>query len=188
MFLLKVGLMIVTISGSPGSGKSTVARAVAKELNLKHFSAGDFMREMASERGVSLAELTALSEKDVSIDREIDERTKKLIGMDDFVIDSRLAFHFLPGAVKIFLKVDPKVAAKRIWKDVQEKKRTAEEFASEEAVLNGILSRQASEIKRYKEYYNVDFLDESNFDFVLDTSDLNIEQAVAKVLDFLRKK
>lgn len=180
--------MIITISGSPGSGKSTVAKAVAKKLNLKHFSAGDFMREMASERGISLAELTSLSEKDVSIDREIDERTKSLIGQDNFVIDSRLAFHFLPEAVKIFLKVDPKIAAKRIWKDVEGKKRTAEEFASEDAVLKGILERQASEVMRYKEYYNIDFLDENNYDFVLDTSNLNIEQSIERVLDFISKK
>ncbi|MCX6708933.1 MAG: nucleoside monophosphate kinase [Candidatus Woesearchaeota archaeon] len=180
--------MIITISGTAGSGKSTVAKAVAKEFRLKHYSAGDFMRELAAERDISLEELSRLAEKDISIDREIDERTKKLAKRDNFVIDSRLAFHFLPKAIKIFLKVSPGIAAKRIWRDIKAKKRAVEQFSSEKEVLSGILKRQDSEVKRYKKYYSLDYLDEQNYDFVLDTSKLNIEESIEETLNFIRKK
>ncbi len=180
--------MIIAISGTAGSGKSTVAKAIAKELKLKHYSAGDFMREMASERGISLIEIGKLAEKDPSVDREVDERNKLLAGKDDFVIDSRLAFHFIPNSIKIFLKVDPKVAAKRIFRDIQAQKRAVEKgFGSEKEVLDGIIKRQQSEVKRYQKYYGIDYLDESNYDFVLDTTNLTVEQSIKKVLDFVKK-
>jgi cytidylate kinase len=180
--------MIVTISGDPGSGKSTVAKAVAKEFNLKHFSAGDFMREMAESRGISLMELTKLADSDVFIDREIDERTKHLAQKDNFVIDSRLAFHFIPKAVKIFLKVDPKIAAKRIWKDFAAMKRhTEKQFESENDVLDSILKRQKSEVERYRKYYGIDnFLDAKHYDIVIDTTNLTQEASIQKVLEFVK--
>ncbi|RLI90672.1 MAG: cytidylate kinase, partial [Candidatus Altiarchaeales archaeon] len=39
--------MIITIGGSICSGKTTLARELAKRFNLKHISAGSIMREMA---------------------------------------------------------------------------------------------------------------------------------------------
>ncbi len=182
--------MIITISGYPGSGKSTVGKAIAKEFNLKHFSAGDFMREMAESRGISLMELTKQADADVSVDKEIDERTKHLAQKDNFVIDSRLAFHFIPKAIKIFLKVDLKVAAQRTWKDIMAQKRhTEQQLKSEEDVLNALIKRQKSEVERYRKYYNIDnFLDAKHYDFVLDTTNLTQEESIQKVLDFVRGK
>ena len=46
--------MIITISGKAGSGKSTVAKELAKQLNLQHFSIGDIMRKMAKEKNISV--------------------------------------------------------------------------------------------------------------------------------------
>ena len=181
--------MIITISGTPGSGKSTVAKAIAKELSLKHFSAGDFMREMAESKGISLMELSKQAEKDTSIDREIDERTKHLALKDNFVMDSRLAFYFIPKSIKVFVKVDPVVAAKRTWKDIVALKRhTEKQFKSEEEVLVAVKKRLESECRRYEQYYGINYLDEKNYDFVIDTSNLTQEQAIQAVLDFVKKK
>ncbi len=181
--------MIITISGTPGSGKSTVAKAIAKELNLKHYSAGDFMREMAESKGISLMELTRLSAKDPSIDKEIDERTKHLALKDKFVIDARIAFNFIPQAVKIFLKTDLKVAAQRTWKDITSQKRhTEQQLKSEKEVYDAIIERRKIEVERYKKWYNIDITDEKNYDFVLDTTKSTIEQSVQKVLEFVKKR
>lgn len=181
--------MIITISGTPGSGKSTIAKGVAKALKLKHYSAGDFMGQMAIKRGISLMELAKQALTDPSIDNEIDDLNRKLAKEDDFVIDARVGFHFIPNSIKIFVKVDPKVGAKRIWGDIQAKKRTDEKgFKSEKEVLDGLLKRKEIEVKRYKTHYNLDFCDEAHYDFVLDTTNLTIELAVQKVLDFVKSR
>ena len=110
--------MIITISGRPGSGKSTVARLLARRLRFDHVSAGDFMRDMAAERGISVLELSRIAEHDDAIDREIDERSRRLgEERDRFVIDARLAWHFIPDAFKVFLDVRLDVAARRIYGD-----------------------------------------------------------------------
>jgi len=182
--------MIIAISGTPGSGKSTVAMLIAKAVGFRHRSSGDFVRQMAAERGVSLLDLMKQAESDISIDKEIDERTEK-IGQeeDDFVIDSRLAFHFIPDSIKIFLKVDPKEAAKRIFSDVKDEKRKTEtKYPSQEAAFEATRERFESEIKRYNEYYNIDYIAEANYDLVIDTTNLDIESVINKVLEFLKQK
>ena len=38
-----------------------------------------------------------------------------------------------------------------------------------------------------KKYFNIDVHDRNNYDFFLDTSDLNIEEVFAKILNFIKK-
>lgn len=173
--------MIITISGDLGSGKSTVAKALAEKFNLKHYSAGDFMRDMAKERGITLLELSKLAEKDPSIDKEIDERTKKLAATEDnFVIDSRIAFHFIPNAIKIHMKVDPEEAAKR----VSQRGQAGEEKASIEETRKRLIERAKSEAERYKKYYGIDVNDESKYDLVFDTTHTKTQEGVDKILEW----
>ena len=184
--------MIITISGAPGSGKSTVAKLVARKLGYKHYSAGDFMREIAEKRGLSLLELGKIAEKDRSIDQELDSRTITIGSKeDDFVMDSRLAYHFIPDSFKIFLEVDEKEAARRIFGDVKKKKtgRAVEkESTTLAATLAAIRKRKKSEEQRYEEYYRLNPYDKKQYDFVVDTTKTTPEQAVEKVIEAVKKE
>ena len=182
--------MIITISGAPGSGKSTIARLVAQKLGYKHYSAGDFMSEIAEKRGLSLLQLGEVAEKDHSIDKELDKRTFELGKKeDDFVMDSRLAYHFIPGSFKIFLEVDEKEAAKRIFGDIKKKKtgRAMEkESTTLAATLANIKKRKKSEQQRYMKYYRLNPYDKKQYDFVVDTTKTTPEQAVEKVIEAVK--
>jgi len=177
--------MIITISGDLGSGKSVVADAAAKKYNLKRYSAGDFVREMAKEKGVSLLELNKMAEKDPAIDKEIDERTKKLAEKEDnFVIDSRIGFHFIPNAVKIHMTVDPTEAARRVIY----RKQTGEEDETElEKAKQHVIERKKSEQERYKKYYGIDVEDMSQYDVVFDTTHTKHQEGIDAILDLLDK-
>lgn len=177
--------MIITISGRPGSGKSAVAKQVARELGLRHVSAGDFMREMATERGESILELSRSAEHGDSIDREIDARTARLATEeDDFVMDARLGWHFAPDSVKVFLEVRPGVAARRIY----EAGRGAEhENISLEQTQIAIERRTDSETKRYRDYYGLDYADHSHYDLVVDTSEKTIGEVVQEIVDHMER-
>ena len=173
--------MIITISGRPGSGKSVVAKALAERLDFTHVSAGDFMREMAAERGLTILELSRHAEGDDAIDREIDARTVQYAeDQDDFVMDARLAWHFIPSSVKVFLDVSPSVAASRIFGD---DRATEVENVDAEATLRAIDERVASERLRYQEYYGVDYLDPEQFDLVVDTSSLSVAEVVETIVE-----
>ncbi|HJS71970.1 MAG TPA: nucleoside monophosphate kinase [Acidimicrobiia bacterium] len=176
--------MVITISGRPGSGKSVVASRVAQELGLSHSSAGDFMREMATERGVSILELSRLAEAGDEIDREIDARTMRLAEQGgDFVMDARLGWHFIPDSIKVFLEVDPLVAAQRIF---EARRRSEVENVTLEQTQQAVQDRTESERKRYLDYYGVDYGEHDHYDLVLDTSNLPIDQVVERIVAYVR--
>lgn len=182
---------IISIAGLLGSGKTTTAKAVALELKFKHFSSGDFMRAIADKKGISLGELSIIAESDSSIDHMIDEEVKIAGEGTNLVIDSRLAFHWIPQSFKVFLDLDPEIAAKRVFADAEKNKARHREHLSEisssEDVKISILSRLESEKKRYFELYGINHVDHKNFDLVIDTSDIPVVDVVRKVLEEYKK-
>lgn len=158
-----------------------MATKVANRLGLRHVSAGDFMREMAAERGMSILELSRSAEQRDVIDREIDARTARMAEQSsNFVMDARLGWHFAPQSVKVFLEVSPQVAARRIY-DAQ--RGSEHENVSIDQTRAAIESRTESERKRYFNYYDLDYTDHSHYDLVVDTSEKSIDEVVDTILD-----
>ncbi len=173
----------ITISGEAGSGKSTVADIIANKLKLKRHSTGDYMRTMAAARGVTIIELNKIGETDPSIDKGLDDWQKKLEKKKDeeFVLDSRLGFHFIPSSIKIFLSADIKVRAERIYND----ERLVEENPSLKKTIENIKKRQHLERERYKEKYGIDYLDFSKYNLVLDTTKMTPAEVAEKIIVFV---
>ena len=156
--------MLLTVSGPPGSGKSTVASGLAETLGYRHVSGGDIFRGLADERGLSLAEFNELAEEDDSIDRELDRRLREYAREeDDLVLESRLS-GWMAGDyadLKIWLDAPIDVRAERI----AEREDKPVEQAREETV-----ERERSESLRYEEYYNIDFESLGIYDLGLNTA------------------
>jgi len=177
--------MIIVIGGRAGSGKSTIAKLVAKKLKLKHYSMGDLQRSIAKERGVSLLELGELEEKDPAIDKELDNKQKELgENNDNFVIDGRMSAFFIPNSIKIFLDGDERTRAERILKDGRE---TEKNSSIKEAIKN-MKKREESENKRFEQYYGMRCYDKSKYDAVIDTTNLKIGQVVEKVIEAVKSR
>jgi len=175
--------MIITISGSPGSGKTTVAKLVAKKLKMKHYSLGDFMGGIAIDKGISLLELSKLAEKSDEIDKALDDKQISLGKKEDnFIIDSRLGWHFIPRSIKIFLNADINEAAKRIFSC---SRKDEKENTSLKKTLENIKKRIASERKRFREYYGLDIYKKQNYDIWIDTTDLGIKDVVKKLIGLI---
>jgi predicted cytidylate kinase len=179
--------MIITISGLPGSGKTTVGKLVAEELGFEFYSIGDMRGRMAMDRSLTIDQLNEVGMKEEWTDKEADEYQKELGGKEDnLVIESRLGFYFIPASVKIFLKVDMRKAAERIFKN---QRPDEERRANVEEILESMRKRIESDKARYKKYYGIDnFMDGSHYDMVIDTTNLGTEQVVNKILKFIEKR
>src|SRR3989338_5484428 len=149
---------IIAITGTLGSGKSSASGLVAKKLGFQRFSAGDFFRKIGLNLGISLNEVSKRAENDPIIDRMTDEEVKKVGEIKDVVIDSRMAFHFIPEAFKVYLDLPPEIAKVRIANNLKENalRKQSEDSSTPEEIYEKIISRRESERKRYKELYGVD--------------------------------
>src|SRR5215472_13646866 len=111
---------IITIAGSPGSGKSSTAKAVAAALGFRHFSSGDLFRRLAAARGESIEAMNISAEVQRDIDLKVDNLLQEMYRTEEkLVIDSRMAWRWMPLSLKIFLVLDPDTAATRIYHSVQ---------------------------------------------------------------------
>ncbi len=183
---------IITIAGKLGSGKSSTAKMVSEILSYKHYSTGDFMREIANDRGISLLDLNKIAETDLSIDKKLDDRNIEIGTMENVVLDSRLGFHFIPDSFKVFLDLDTETAAGRILEDKKNNpnrdKEATGKFDTKESIMEKVNSRLLSEKKRYKDLYEIeDNTAPENFDFVINTKEIPIEEVSKKVIEEYNK-
>jgi len=178
---------VITLGGLPGSGKSSTAKGVAAILHYKHFSSGDFWREIAVKEGLTMAELSKKAEKDPSVDEMIDNAVRVTGKKRNIVIDSRLAFHWIPDAFKVFLRIDPQTASGRIFEQMQKVGRVSETFRSVEQAYRSTLARMKSESKRYRNLYGVDYTDESQYDLVVNTTEHSLMEVVDVIIKAYKK-
>ncbi len=175
---------LITIAGSLGSGKSSTAKEVARILGYRHFSSGDLFRKIAAERGESVEATNLSAEEQKDIDFKVDGLLRDMGKSESkLVIDSRMAWHWMPDSFKVFLSLDADSAAQRIFNDVREERRVSESASTLEEVRASIDRRFASEQKRYMALYNVDPTDPKNFDLCIDTKDNSLDSVVSELLE-----
>lgn len=181
---------IITLSGKPGSGKSSTADKVAEMLGYSRFSSGDMVRALLEERNMTLAEFNERAKTEHSLDHEIDAKLRKLRSKNDIVIDSRLGFYWLPESFKVYLDLDMDVASARIFSDIK-KNRTRIHESSDMANLGevswSVRKRMQEEQKRYKRLYGIDPYDTSRFDLVINTSRHSPQTVALTVFDEYKK-
>jgi predicted cytidylate kinase len=182
--------MRITISGMPGSGKTTVAKILSEKLRLKHYYMGAIRRDIARQKGMTLNELNRLGESDPGSDKVVDDYLVKLGRTEDnFIAEGRTASYFIPDSVKVFIAVDVRVGAERIIKDAVEKGKAAErneqlaDSVDEQAKL--LQERIASDRLRYRKYYNIDIFDREMYDLWIDSTDMAPEQVVDQIMMFI---
>lgn len=169
----------ITLTGDLGSGKSTVSRILCERTGFEYISTGQVQRRLAQELGLDTLEMNRRADTDPSIDERIDGIFVAL-GKDPkgYIVDSRMAWFFLPNSFKVFLQTDVHLAVQRILKDPD---RNSEQYGSEEEAVQKILARKASENARFLAKYGADCSNLDNFDLVIDTADRS-QQVVADLI------
>jgi cytidylate kinase len=180
--------MIITVSGLAGAGKGSVCRQLSSRLNYNYYSMGDLRRMMAKDRGMTIEEFNKLGETQAFTDTDADDYQVALSKREDnFIMEGRVSYHFIPNSIKIFLYVKPIVAAKRIFNDQTGNRLNEKIGHTLNDQLQLTLARDASDKLRYKKYYNIDdYTDKKYFDLYLDTSDKTVSEVTDNIVDFVK--
>ncbi len=167
----------ITISGLPGTGKTTVAKLLEQHLGLRYVYSGEIFRSLAEQHQMSLEEFGKYCESHRNIDEELDRYQLGILREGNVILEGRLsgwlAYQNHIPALKVLLQADIQIRANRIVKreqgDVEERKKE-------------ILKREKSEATRYKKYYGIDVSDTSIYDVFIDAGDKTPEQIMQIIL------
>lgn len=172
--------MIITLTGKPCSGKGSVGKAFCDKYNFEFMSTGNMFREISKQFDINNILDFNNDDRIKIIDKEIDNQTIELGKTrinDNIILDSRLAWHFIPNSYKVFLDIDINTAAKRLF----EAKRENEPAKSIIHAKKLLQDRWNSENKRYQELYKIDNNNLNNYNLVINTANKSIDEIVEEI-------
>jgi cytidylate kinase len=173
-------MTVITVSGKPGSGKSTVAEILHEKLGIPYVYSGMIFRETAKKYKMSLEDFGRFCEKNSKVDKELDKKQVTILKKGNVILEGRLAgwlaYRNNISSFKIFIDTDLQTRTSRIIKrengDLEKRKKE-------------IVERERSESARYKKYYDINLDDISIYDLVVDSADKNPEEIVNLILEKL---
>ncbi len=174
--------MHITITGRLGSGKSTVCRIFSDKYGYEIYSTGTIHRRIAAEKGISALEMNELMAKDLSFDHMIDDAVSRISRENcdrTLIFDSRMAWHFACDSFRVFMHIDPAIAARRV---IADDRGEVEKYTDIDDARRQLLARATSENTRYKRIYGVDNLDYHNFDLIVDSATISPEALAELIL------
>lgn len=171
---------IISIAGELASGKGAVSNVLTEKLNYGIYRNGEYFRKLAKEMGMDVTTFNEYVKSHPEIDIQIEKSaTEYAKEHDNFIIDARLGWYAVPESFKVYLTVNIDEAARRAFND--EKRKSTENFSTLEEQKADLIKRFTLENERYFKLYNVHKEDLSNYDLVLDTTNLTPDE-VAKII------
>lgn len=161
--------MKITISGPPGSGKTTVAKILSEKLKIKLISAGEVFRQLAFDRGMSLEEFSKFAESNPEIDIMIDKLQRELAEKEkDVIVEGRLSGWMIKDAdLRVYIFADPEVRYSRIAK------RESKDLST---VKRETKLREEIEKRRYQKFYSIDIDDWKIYNLVVNSNRISAEK------------
>jgi cytidylate kinase len=181
--------IVVCISGMAGTGKSTLAKKLAEKYNLRYFSGGDALKELAKEEGYDSSSrgwwespegLSFLEtrQKNLEFDKAVDDKLLEYARQGNVLLDSWTMAWLLKTGFKIWLAASVEKRTERISKrDKIPIKEASRVLKEKEARTKTIFK------KLYGFTIGEDF---EPFDLVVDTNSLTageVFQVLCMVMD-----
>jgi predicted cytidylate kinase len=170
---------VVTLTGPPGSGKTTAGRLAAELLRLEFVSAGEQFRAEAMRRGIDLGALSTAADADPSIDRALDDR---MVGL---ATPARFLEGRIIGALLRRRRVPTIYLEVTATEPVRIERLAGRDGLSAEEARRRTREREASEASRYRRYYSIDLAREPA-DLRVDSSELAPLEVAHRLVEFVR--
>lgn len=176
---MKIKHKNIVVSGDISSGKSTLARNLAKELGWTYLSSGEFIRKWFKEHNLDLNDTQMVPEE---VDRQLDMGyQQKMKNEEGIVFESHLGGWLskdLPNTFKILVTANFDKRVERTTK--------REGISREEAIIT-MEKRAFGLVEKFKNLYGVEnSFNVKYFDLMVDTSEKSPEQVLQTVLESLK--
>jgi cytidylate kinase len=170
---------VICISGLAGTGKSTLSKKIAEKYQLKYFSGGDALKDLAKQQGYNTSaqgwwespvgiDFLKKRASDPKFDKAVDEKMLEYAAQGNVLLDSWTMPWLLKDAFKIWLEASFENRATRV---AERDKITYDE------AIKMLQEKEARTKAIYKELYGfVLGEDMAPFDFILDTNNLNADE------------
>jgi cytidylate kinase len=181
--------IVVCISGMAGTGKSTLAKKLARKYKLRYYSGGDALKELAKDEGYNSSSrgwwespegLSFLEkrEKNLKFDKAVDDKLLEYAQQENVLLDSWTMPWLLKTGFKIWLVASVEKRAERIAK--------RDKISVKEA-LQVLKEKEARTKAIYKKLYGFTLGEDFEpFNIVLDTDNLDareVFQVLCMVMD-----
>ena len=177
---------IIALSGDIAAGKGAVSEILQEKLNYPIYKNGEHFRKLAEDMGMSVTEFNKYVEDHTEIDVQIENKATEYSKTHDYyIIDARLGWYSVPESFKVYLKVNIDEAAKRALNDP--KRKATENFSNIEDQKQDILKRYELENSRYFKIYGIHKEDQSNYDLVIDTTEITPNEVAKKIIEEYQK-
>lgn len=171
---------IISLAGDLAAGKGTVSKILMEDLGYGVYRNGEYARKLAKEMGLDITSFNKYLAEHPEIDLQIEKSASEYAKTNDnFIIDARLGWYAVPESFKVYLRVDIDVAAKRAFED--NNRKGTEQFATVEEQKRDMIERFRLENERYWNLYHVHKEDMSNYDLVVDTTNMTPNEVANKI-------
>jgi CMP/dCMP kinase len=180
--------IVICISGMAGTGKSTIAKKLARKYKLHYYSGGDALKDLAAAERckVSVQGWWETSEglrflerrrKDSKFDKTVDNKLLEYAKQGNVLLDSWTMPWLLKDGFKIWLSASLERRAERIVK--------RDKISSEEAI-EVLREKEGKTRTIYKKLYGFTLGEDFEpFHFILDTDNLNANEVYHVLCDVI---
>ncbi len=176
-------MVVIVISGLSGTGKTAVAKALAKHLGLEYFSVSDSLREIypREKELIRIVKIWRNYNVTKSMQMKFENMQIQMARKGNVVIDGEIAIYILRNvpSFKVWLEADREKRIERIAK------------------RDGISPKEVGPLLNEKEKYEENFFHklygisvrslDAYADLVIDTTFLPIEEVVNKIIRVMPK-
>ena len=169
----------IAITGKTGVGSSTTLKNLKATMGTSRWrfvSGGDIMREFAKRLDMTIEEFARMNREhpDRGYDRQCDQMLGDIGRKDNVIVEGRLPHIWVLTAFKVCLVCPIDVRTTRRLKDFPDRSR--------DEVADLITKRDADDDARYELLYPGCLWPGSDFDLVIDTSEMIPELVTEKIL------